>query len=246
MTDDQKSTAGATGKGAVSGAATGASVGSVIPVWGTAVGAAAGALIGGTSSFLKSKQQQKRARAAANTFQTPQEYKDAVSIAEGLSNSGDPNTARNQQAIEQGQANTVSRVKALSGNVSDVLNVLSSSQKTATDATLANMANDTSFRYNAKRNLANAKMQLGNVNASTQGKNYNAVMGELGRQGQANQAQADSIHNMANDVISSQYLKKYGYGIMDAQGDRDGLDSSDPLYQYQGQNPFWKKTRIGI
>lgn len=245
MTDSQKANLGAAGKGAAAGAATGAGIGAALaPVTfgGSALaGAAIGAEIGGITGYFRSKAQQKRAKAAENTFQTPKEFKEAEAIAEGLANSGDPNTTRNQQAIDRAQANTISRSKALSGNVSDILNVLSSSQKTATDATLANMANDSAFRFNAKRNLANAKLQLGNANASTQGKNYNAVMAELSRQAQANQNSADSTRNMANDLISAQYLKKYGFAPKEKE-DIFGAAYSNP---YSFSNPFWGDTGMG-
>lgn len=146
---------------------------------------------------------------AANTFIVPQAAKDAVSEAKGIAAQGDPNYNNNQRQIERQQANAVQTAK-VSGNVSDILGSVAKSQQIATDASLKNSAQDTQYRFNAKRFLTSALQGLGQTQGQVQRENYGAVQTEFGRQQQNLQQWAAAGNNLAGDITSYGLMKQYG------------------------------------
>jgi hypothetical protein len=160
----------------------------------------------------------KKLAAAGKTFKTPQGYGDAVNIAKGIANSGDPNFSNNLQAIYGGEANQVSRAKSLTGNANDILSVLQGANKTATDSALSASAQDSNFRINAKKYLAQTTMAQGGADAQTQRANYQAQQAELGRQQQNLNMWAQAGGNIANDVVSSKMMNQYYGGQQKTQG----------------------------
>ena len=150
--------------------------------------------------------------AAGRTFQTPEEYAQNVADAKEMASSGDPNNNRNKAAIDQSQANIIARAKAVSGNVGDILSVLSSTNKTATEATLNNQARDTQFRTDARRYLAQTRSMYGNAKLNTARMNKQARDQEFARQSANIEGWAQAANNVASDVVSADLMKKYGYG----------------------------------